>query len=90
MWNTPVFHIPHADAGALSVKFEERKDKSIAREDLLQMARFALKINFFEFDLNIKWKISRAAIGTKFAPPYVCIFWDKFKTDFSTTQNLKP
>ena len=54
MWNPPVFHIPHADAGALSAKFEERKDKSIAREDLLKMARIALKINFFEFDLKIK------------------------------------
>ena len=54
MWNAPVFHIPHADAGALSAKFEERKDKCIARDDLLKMARIALKINFFEFDLKIK------------------------------------
>ena len=26
----------------------------------------------------------------EFAPPYACIFMDKFKTDFLTTQNLKP
>ena len=53
------------------------------------MARFVLKNNFFEFDSKIKQQISGTAIGTKFAPPYVCIFMDKFETDFLTTQNLK-
>ena len=43
--------IPHADGlEALSTKLEERQDKSIATEDLLQMAKFVLKNNFFEFD----------------------------------------
>ena len=47
--------IPHADGlGALSAKLEEREDKSIATEDLLQMAKFVLKNNFFEFDSKIK------------------------------------
>ena len=78
--------IPHADGlEALSAKLEEREDKSIATEDLLQMARFVLKNNFFEFDSKIKQQISGTAIGTKFAPPYVCIFMDKFETDFLTT-----
>ena len=78
--------IPHADGlEALSAKLEEREDKSIATEDLLQMARFVLKNNFFEFDSKIKQQISGTAIGTKFAPPYMCIFMDKFETDFLTT-----
>ena len=78
--------IPHADGlEALSAKLEEREDKIIATEDLLQMARFVLKNNFFEFDSKIKQQISGTAIGTKFAPPYVCIFMDKFETDFLTT-----
>ena len=72
-------------AEALSAKLEEREDKRIATEDLLQMARFVLKNNFFEFDSKIKQQISGTAIGTKFAPPYVCIFMDKFETDFLTT-----
>ena len=54
------------------------------------MAKFVLKNNFFEFDSKIKRQISGTAIGTKFAPPYACIFMDKFEADFLTTQNLKP
>ena len=83
--------ISHADAlKALSAKLEEREDKSISTEDLLKIDRFVLKNNFFEFDSKIKQQISGRAIGTKFAPPYACIFMDKFETDFLTTQNLKP
>ena len=44
------------------------------------MARFVLKNNFLEFDSKIKQQISGTAIGTKFAPPYVCIFMDKLQT----------
>ena len=83
--------ISHADAlKALSAKLEEREDKSISTEDLLKIDRFVLKNNFFEFDSKIKQQISGRAIGTKFAPPYACIFMDKFETDFLTAQNLKP
>ena len=83
--------IPHADGlEALSAKLEEREDKGIATEDLLQMAGFVLKNNFFEFDSKIKQQIPGTAIGMKFASPYAHIFMDKFKTDFLTTQNLKP
>ena len=71
--------IPHADGlEALSTKLEERQDKSIATDDLLQMAKFVLKNNFFQFDSKIKQQISGTAIGTKFAPPYAYIFMDKF------------
>ena len=83
--------ISYADAlEALLAKLEEREDTSISTEDLLKMARFVLKNNFFEFDSKIKQQISGRVIGTKFAPPYACIFMDKFETDFLTTQNLKP
>ena len=47
--------IPHVDRlEPLSAKSEEREDRSIATEDLLEMARFVLKNKFFEFDSNIK------------------------------------
>ena len=71
--------IPHSDGlEALSVKLEERVDKSIATEDLLQMAKFVLKNNFFEFNSKIKQQVSGTAIGMKFAPPYAGLkqnFW---------------
>ena len=80
--------IPHADGPeALSAKLGESKDKSIATEDLLQMGKFFLRNNFFKFDSKIKEQISGTAIGTKFAPPYVYIFMDKFEKYFLTTQN---
>ena len=47
--------IPHVDRlEALSAKLEEREDRGIATEDLLEMPRFVLKNKFFEFDSNIK------------------------------------
>ena len=46
------------------------------------MAEFVLKINYCEFDSKVKRQISDTAIGTKFAPPYVCIFMDKVKWEF--------
>ena len=39
-------------------------------EELLKMAEFVLKNNYFKFGNKIKQQISRTAIGTKFAPPY--------------------
>ena len=42
--------IPHEDGlETFSAKLEEQDNKSIAAEDLLQTARFALKNNIFEF-----------------------------------------
>ena len=52
----------------------------IPTEDLLQMAEFVFKNNFFEFNNHIKQQISGTAIGTKCAPTYACIFMDKVQT----------
>ena len=51
----PSIQYSHADGlEALSAKLEEREDKSIATEDLLQMTRFVLKNTFFEFESKKK------------------------------------
>ena len=83
--------IPH-DAGlkALHEKLEERNDKSVPTADLVNMADFVLKNNYFEFDSCIKQQISGTAIGTKFAPPYACIFMDKVESAFLESENTKP
>ena len=49
-----------------------------------------LKTIFFEFNNEIKQQISGTAIGTKFAPPYACIYMDKTETGFLKTQELQP
>ena len=82
--------IPH-DAGlkALHEKLEERNDKSLPMADLVSMADFVLKNNYFEFDSCIKQQISGTAIGTKFASPCACIFVDKVESAFLELENTK-
>ena len=48
------------------------------------MTEFVFKINFFEFNNQIKQQISGTVIGTKCAPTYACIFIDK--AEFLETQ----
>ena len=57
---------------------------------LVKMAEFVLTNNYFEFGQKVFHQISGTAIGVKFAPPYACIFMDKFETDFLKTQKLQP
>ena len=82
----------HHDAGlkALYEKLEERSDKKLPSADLVDLIKFVLKNNFFEFDSKVKQQISETAIGTKFAPPYASIFMDKVEIDFlETERNFK-
>ena len=52
------------------------------------MAEFVLQNNFFEFNWEVKRQKSGTAIGTKFAPPYACIFMDEVETEFLKSQEL--
>ena len=54
------------------------------------MVKFVLKNNYFEFNSKVKQQISGTAIGTKFAPPYTCVFMDEEETSFFETQEMKP
>ena len=82
--------IPRQDGLALSIKLDQREDKIVATEDLLEMAQFVLKNNYFEFDSMIKQQVLGTAIGTKFAPPYACNFMDRVETEFLEREHLKP
>ena len=53
------------------------------------MAEFVLKNNFFEFNGKVKKQNSGTASGTKFAPPYACIFMDKVEKEFLKSQELQ-
>ena len=83
--------IPHeAGLEALEKAFNNRTDKKVSTGDLVKMAKFVLKNNYFEFNGKVKQQILRTAIGTKFAPPYSCIFMDEVETRFLDTQEVKP
>ena len=57
---------------------------------LVKMTEFVLTNNYFEFGQKVFHQISGTAIGTKFAPPYACIFMDKFEISFLKTQKMQP
>ena len=61
--------IPH-ESGLRELKevLERREEKKISTEDLVKMAAFVLRNNYFEFNGQAKHQISGTAIGTKFAP----------------------
>ena len=60
--------IPHeVGLRALRNALDKRDEKTISTEELLQMAEFVLKNNYFEFGNKIKQQITGTAIGTKSA-----------------------
>ena len=83
--------IPHqVGLKALKETLDKRENRNIATNDLIKMAEFVLKNNYFDFNGQVKQKISGAAIGTKFAPIYTCIFMDDIESTFLETQSLQP
>ena len=69
--------IPHKlGLKALEEALEKRDSIQISASDLFKMAKFVFQNNYFEFNGETKQQISGTAIGTKFAPPYACIFMD--------------
>ena len=83
--------IPHQDGlDALSIKLEQWEDKEIPTEDLLKLAQFFLKNNYFEFNSKVKQQVSGTVIGTKFAPSYACTFMERMETEFLERKRLKP
>ena len=75
---------------ALEKALEKRDSIQISTSDLVKMAKFVLQNNYFEFNGEIKQQISSTAIGTKFAPPYACIFMDQTQIEFLKTQTHQP
>ena len=69
--------IPH-DAGleALRKALDNGENKKISTDNLTKMGEFVLKNNCFECNGKVKKQFLEAAIATKFAPQYTCIFMD--------------
>ena len=57
-----------------SEKLQNTEVEKRPTENLIKMAEFVLKNNFFEFGSKAFQQIAGTVIGTKFAPPYACIF----------------
>ena len=82
--------IPHKESlDILKKQYKNYPHKKVSTEDIGKMTDFVLKNNFFEVDSKFYKQISGTAIGTKFAPPYACIFIDHIETEFLKTQDIK-
>ena len=77
-----------AGLDALRKILTERDSPKVPSEDIVRMAEFVLKNNFFEFTGEVKRQKSGTAIGTKFAP-YACIFMDEVETEFPKSEELQ-
>ena len=75
---------------ALEEAQEKRDSIQISTFALVKMAKFVLQNNYFEFNGETKKHISGTAVGTKFAPPYACIFMDQVESEFSKIQTHQP
>ena len=84
-------HIPQQTGlKALKEALEKRDIKKIPTEDLVKMTEFVPNNNIFEFNSKAYQQKSGTAIGTKFAPPYACIYMDEDEQKFLETQSKKP
>ena len=83
--------IPH-EVGLRALKeiLDRMEEKKICTQDLVKMAEFVLKNNYFEFKSQVKQQISVVAISIKFALTYACIFMDEIETKFLQTQEFQP
>ena len=75
---------------ALEEALEKRDSIQISTSDHVKMAKFVLQNNYFEINGETNQQISGAVIGTKFAPPYACIFMDQVESEFLKTQTHQP
>ena len=57
---------------------------------LVKIAEFVLKNNYFQFSDKVYQQILGRAIGTKFVPPYACIFMDQVESEFLQTIKFQP
>ena len=82
--------IPHqAGLEVLREALDKSKTHKVPKGKLVKMAEFVLKNNYFKFSDKVYQQISGIAAGTKFAPPYACIFMDQVESKFLQTQKFQ-
>ena len=83
--------IPHqAGLEALREALDKRKTHKVPMGKLVKIAEFVLKNNYFQFSDKVYQQILGRAIGTKFVPPYACIFMDQVESEFLQTIKFQP
>ena len=81
--------VPHqAGLEALREALNKRKSHKGPTGKLVKMTEFVLRNNYFQFSDKEYQQISGIAIGTKFVPPYACIFMGQVESKFLQTQKF--
>ena len=84
-------NIPHEEGlEALRVYLEQREDKSVSTQSLLDLARIVLENNYFGFGDETFHQILGTAMGTKFAPKYANMFMGQFEERLLESLPHKP
>ena len=69
--------IPHTEGlEILKEQLDNSEEKSLPTKDLVKMAEYTLKNNYFGFNSNVKHQMPGTAIDTRVAPPYACTYMD--------------
>ena len=77
-------NIPHEDGlAALKKALDNREDKSLSTESLLELSECVLRNNIFEHNDHYFKQLRGTAIGTKMAPPYAILFMADLEDSFS-------
>ena len=84
-------NIPHEEGLASLRKFlDERTEKKVTTETLLELAEIVLKNNIFQFNEKNLKLLRDTSIGTKFAPPYAIIFMADLEEKILEDIELQP
>ena len=68
-------YIPHEDGlVAMRKALDERDDKTVLTDSLIELAECVLKNNIFEHNTSFYKQLRGTAIGTKMALPYAIIY----------------
>ena len=75
-------NIPHEGLVSIRKHFNNRENKEVTTETLVELADIVLKNIYFQFLDKIFKQKWGTAIGTKFAPPYSILFHGRFRKTF--------
>ena len=74
---------------ALRKTLDERVNKKMVLKTLLKWQNLFWKITTLNLMVKLNNNFLATAIGTKFAPPYACIFMEKVEIEFLESQVCK-
>ena len=84
-------NIPHEDGlVAMRKKLDEREDKTVSTDSLIELAECVLKNNIFEHNTSFYKQLRGTTIGTKMAPPYAILFMDDLEEKILKDCDKKP